>query len=178
MQTNVFDVPVYRLRRDRYNKEMDEHIERQMYPPGASWADQMRALHEREPALRIQFHDHLWRSYGGMWRYNEIVGYIRLHFLGSQIRGEYSSSIKKRLVRTRTKTFVYQTHKLAAEVTIPKDAASDEIFSLLNQYLLNCQHELPKVHVDTTMFDAVAPYVEWQRLYSEHLRMIAKRAAR
>jgi hypothetical protein len=118
MQTDFFDISVYRLKEDRYNAEMDAYIERVMYPPGDPWSEQTRALHKRQPHLRVTFEDHLWRSYGGMWRYNEIVGYIRLHFLGSQIRGEYTSAIKKRAVRTRTKTFMYRTHKLAVRFSV------------------------------------------------------------
>jgi hypothetical protein len=175
MQTNFYDVPVYRLPEDRYNSEMDAHIEQAMYPPGKPWSEETRALHKREPSLRIAFHDHLWRSYGGMWRYNEIIGYIRLHFLGSQIRGEYASAVRRRVVRTRTKIFEYRTHKIATEVDIPRDANSDDILLLLRKYLERCKQELPKRHIDMRMFDTLAPYVDWHGLYSGHLERLRQR---
>jgi hypothetical protein len=177
MQTNIFDVPVYRLKQDRYNAELDEYIERTMYPPNDPWSEATRELDKRQPHLRINFHDHLWRSYGGAWRFNEIIAYIRLHFLGSQIRGEYFSSIRKRCVRTRTKTFEYRTHKLAAEIDIPRDADKKQIFDLFRQYLEDCQRELPKRYVDITSFEEIAPYVDWRALFDDHLETLRQRVA-
>jgi hypothetical protein len=175
MLTNFYDVPVYRLPEEQYNAEMSAHIEETMYPPGDPWSEVTREFHKREPHHRTAFRDHLWRSYGGMWRYNEIIGYIRLHFLGSQIRGEYASSIKRRAVRTRRKIFEYQTHKLAAEVDIPRDANNGDILLLLRKYLERCGQELPKRHIDTRMFDAVAPFIDWRCLYADHLERMTKR---
>ena len=40
-------------------------------------------------------------QFGGAWKYNEIIGYIRLHFLGNQIRGEYWGVKAMCQVRTR-----------------------------------------------------------------------------
>ncbi len=67
---------------------------------------------------------------------------------------------------------MYKTHKLAAELSIPIDPTSGEIFSLIKQYLIECQQELPKRHIDIVMFDAMGPYVDWKRLYSDHLQRL------
>jgi hypothetical protein len=71
--------------------------------PGSS-----RKLLESQRDRKIRFLDHLEMRYGGPWNFNEIIGFIRLHFLGSQIRGEYfavtdltGSFCTKRNVRNR-----------------------------------------------------------------------------
>ncbi len=99
------DVPVYRLSRDRYYKEMDQYIEKSMYRDPQNPDTTMKEFHERKPEMKIQFREHLRNSYGGAWNYNEIIGYIRLYFLGSQIRGEYWETKTKRKVRSRKKVF-------------------------------------------------------------------------
>jgi hypothetical protein len=78
-----FDVPVYRLREDRYYDERDRYIDNAMFPPSSPYSERLREEARKNP--NIAFKDHLQNSYGGPWRYNEIIGYIRLHFLGSQI---------------------------------------------------------------------------------------------
>jgi hypothetical protein len=170
MQCNFADIPVYRLAQERYYAERESHIERLMYPPNDPWSEQARELHKRDPRLYIPFRDHLERSYGGMWRFNEIVGYIRVHFFGSQIRGEYFSVIKKRMVRTRRKVFEYRTHKLAPEISVPAKASSEEIFKLVKQYVADCRQELPGRQIDETMLDVLGPYIDWHRLYMDQLQ--------
>ena len=46
--------------------------------------------------LRCNMQEHYYQKYGP-WYFNEIIGYLRLHFLGSQVRGEYFGSKKKKL---------------------------------------------------------------------------------
>jgi hypothetical protein len=166
-----FDIPVYRIKEDQYYLERDAHLERILYPPDASWAEELRELHKREPDTA---RPHIERSFG-QWIYNEIIGYIRLHFLGDQIRVEYFSVTKKRIVRTRTKIFEYQTWKLARELDVPSDASSKHIYALVKQYLSDCGRQVPKRHIDTTMLDAIGPYVDWRRLYADHYRNAYRR---
>jgi hypothetical protein len=167
---DFFDVPVYRIEEDRYYAEMKAHIDRTMYPPDASWVEDAQELAKREPNVENSFRHRAQRSYGGSWRYNEIIGYIRLHFLGDQIRGEYNGVTRKRIVRTRTKVYEFQTWKLALEMDVPSSSSSEEIFALVKQYVADCQRELKKRYVDTEMFDAVGPYLDWRRLYGDLLQ--------
>ena len=105
-------------------------------------------------------------------RYNEVIGYIRLHFFGSQIRGDYFGVIADRIVRTRRKTFKYRTHKLAPEINIPPGAANSEIAELVKQYVNDCRKELPggnRRYVDTELLDALAPHIDWRAVSSNGL---------
>ena len=55
----------------------------------------------------------------GTWRFNEIIGYVRLYFRGSQVLGEYYAVKRSRHVLTRHKTLIRRTHKLGPEHQIP-----------------------------------------------------------
>lgn len=141
-----FDVPVYRIPEGQYNRERDAYIEANLNQ-------------------NADIRDHFWRSYGGCWQFNEIIGYIRLHFLGSQVRGEYFGVNKKRIVRTRTRTFEHLTHKLAPEVDILQPLTSESILAAVREYLENCKKELPLRHIDTVLFEVIAEHVDWRALY-------------
>jgi hypothetical protein len=157
-QVFLFDVPVYRLAEDEYYKQREAYVLEHLATAGA-----------RSSEAQSAFRSHLEESYGGPWDYNEIVGYIQLHFLGSQIRGEYFSVDAKRIVKTRCKTFVFRAHKLAPEIQIPRDATSNEICQLVNQYLDKCAEELPRRYIDSSLLDSMAPYVDWRRMWLQAL---------
>jgi hypothetical protein len=112
----------------------------------------------------IAARDILQRSYGGCWLYNEIIGYIRLHFLGSQVRGEYFGVNKKRIVRTRTKTFEYLSWKLAPEINIPHPYTNEGIYRAILEYLTACRKELPGRHVETERFEVVGSHIDWRSI--------------
>lgn len=160
-----FDVPVYRLERDKYYHERDAYIDGVLFPKDSQYAEELRARDKADPQLNTVMRDHLERSYGGCWEFNEIIGYIRLHFLGSQVRGEYFGVSRKRIVRTRTKTVEYQTWKLAPEVDIPQPLTQDGILNAIREYINDCRKELPSRYVDASMFEAIAGSVDWPAFF-------------
>lgn len=154
-----FDVPVYRLAREKYDDELAKNINKAMCP------DEMeRIFYEHHPERAMTFRDDMQQIYGGCWDYNEIIGYIKLHFIGLQVRGEYFGVKSKRIVQTRRKIVEYQTYKLAPEIEVPYDASSEEIYGLIQKYLKDCQNELSRRYIDTERLDALAPYINWRQM--------------
>jgi hypothetical protein len=101
----------------------------------------------------------------GPWLFNEIVGFIRLHVLGSQFRGEYFSAEKRRNPISRSKVFTYRTHKLAPEVSIPYEASNAEILSIPISYVDNCQKELRKGrYIDSSILRTIGVHRDWRGL--------------
>ena len=156
-----YDIPVYRLPDAKYYRERDAYIEDVIYPKDSPFNEALRAKEAADPNCNIAIRDHLQRSYGGCWQFNEIIGYIRLHFLGSQVRGEYFAVSKKRIVRTRTKTLEYHTWKLAPEEDIPYPFTNQGIYTTIVEYLSACRKELPGRYVDTEIFEIIGPHVNW-----------------
>lgn len=155
----VFDnyfmlIPVYRLPEDKYYSQMNEDFERQI---SKSWGDSFR---QENPRLEDNWKRHHRSAYGGDWEFNEIIGYIKLFFMGSQVRGEYWSTKPRRKVRTRKKEFEFKAHKLAAESEI-WDKTSEGILSAIEEYLARCQKELGSRHVDLREFESLKNHVDW-----------------
>src|SRR5689334_21283990 len=99
-----FDLLVYRLAYEIYDPQRDADLAAQI-------ASMKRGLPDYEPSREMK-ENMSQRQYDkyGPWQFNEIIGYIRLHFLGSQVRGEYFSAEKKRNVLSRHKVFTWRTH--------------------------------------------------------------------
>ncbi len=157
-----FDVPVYRLARDRYQHQLSSKIDRDMEIFAGS--DIPEDILSRNRKMRVEHQ----RLKYGTWDFNEIVGYIRLYFRGSQVLGEYFSAEKKRTVLTRRKVFLYETYKLATEGSIPANATNEEIFNCIIEYTQRCEKELTRGRfVETAFLEQLGPHVDWDALRRE-----------
>jgi hypothetical protein len=155
------DLPVYRLARYKYYAERNAHVDSVIYQEGTSTEAFLREQERRDPSAHSAIREHLERNYGGCWEFNEIIGYIRLHFLGTQVRGEYFASSKRRLVRTRNKTLVWKTWKLAPEINVESPTDSNSVLRAVREYIAACRKELPHRFIDDEPFEVLAPHVNW-----------------
>ncbi len=160
----VFDeyfliIPVYRVSEEKYYSDLGNDFEKTI---SQAWDDDFR---KGNPDLVQGYKTSHQSSYGGSWEFNEIIGYIKLHFLGAQVRGEYWETIPKRKVRTRRKQFEYKTHKLAAEVEI-RDFDQQGILNAVEEYIKRCKKEVKNRHIDLREFNNLKAHINWPSLYS------------
>ncbi len=160
-----FDIPVYRLTADRYRSDFEAYANKVMPQSDSRYNVTLCGNNKVNQIHDTGYRDHIIRAYGGCWRFNEIIGYIRLHFLGTQVRGEYFGVNRKRIVRTRTRQFEFHTWKLASEIDIPQPITSERVHNTVSQYLEACRAELPGRHIDTDLFDVIAKHVNWKKLF-------------
>lgn len=155
----VFDkyfivISVYRLPKDKYFLQMKEDFEKLI---ARSWDESFRQSNPDSVESWRRSHR---SSYGGDWEFNEVIGYIKLFFMGSQVRGEYWSTEPRRKVKTRKKQFEFKAHKLVAESEI-RDKTSDGILAAIDEYLSRCKKELKSRHIDLREFEALKDHVNW-----------------
>ena len=168
MRKGVFyflDLPVYRLPEDRYCAERNTSIDAVMTknplpetPPNPSMADHLCPADE---AMR----SHMFDAYGGSWRYNEVIGQVRLYLLGSQLRGEYWRVNRKRIVRTRRKTLKFWDWKLAPETELPSTGTNSEIYESILHQVEGCRRELKPRFLDSSQLTTIGPYIDWRALF-------------
>ena len=161
-----YDVPVYRLPKREYERKRHEYIENTLFPPDLWHRDELIARDKANPNENPGFRDLGTKSYGGAWIFNEIVGYIRLHFMGNQVRGEYFAVQRKRIVRTRRKQFEFLDWNLVPEREIPKCSSSEEIYSIVLEYIEECRKEIKLRFIDSSGLERIGPYIDWKALYS------------
>lgn len=158
-QIYFHDLPVYRLSEEDYYKSREAKI-------AASIANTERGI-TPSPEVRKHIADmikqHDYDKYGP-WQFNEIIGYVRLHFLGSQVRGEYFSVKRGRVVFTRQKTLIYRTHKLAPEHQVPRGATNEQILLAILGYVKDCRKEEPRRFFDDSWLRTIGPMVDWNAI--------------
>lgn len=161
-----FIIPVYRLSQDDYLAQMAEEKNKVFTPEKETFL-------ENNPNYKILAEEAFIKSYGGKWEFNEILGYIKLHILGTQVRGEYYENDKKRHVKTRIKQFTYITHKLAIEVELPLQKNNTSIYLAILNYLGRCAKDkkLRNRFVDISYFKKIGPYIDWLKLINEQNKM-------
>jgi len=157
MQTIFFfDIPIYIKSEDKYSRELTNYIDKNL---------------NKNNSIDIQmlFRKEYVNRFGGHWRFNAIIGYIRLHFLGTQIRGEYYGLDAKRITRKSKATFKFITHKLAPELEIGVNRDSDYIFLRVIEYLTLCSKEqiLKGRHIDLSVFNTLKNHINWSSLYGQ-----------
>jgi hypothetical protein len=157
-----FDIPIYRLPQRKYESEQRSFIQREISAGG----DHVQEMYRQNPEQKEFMENHLGEIYGGCWRFNEIIGFIRLYFFFTQIRGEYWRVTAKRITRTRKKVFALFDHKVTYEEEIPTKSTNKEIFALIRRHLARAQSErhLKKFYIDESVFENVGPYIDWNAL--------------
>ena len=129
-----YDVPVYRVPEACFYAERDRYIDITMFGTLPDEREFRKAFYERNADTRINLEDRLEKTFGGPWCFNEIVGYVRLHFLGSQVRGALWMVDRKRIVKSRTKLILPQSHKVVYEEDIPFGASNEQVFQVIQRW--------------------------------------------
>lgn len=145
---HFYDVPVYREDQNNFLRIKTERINKKLLD-----CEGNKSLY-----------DFLEKSYG-VWKFNEIIGYIRLYFSGHQVCGEYYCLKSNKLSNPRKKRFEYSTWKLAPEVYISSVLESDKIYESIIEYIKLCKKELPRTYyIDFELFEVLGKQVNWTKI--------------
>ena len=159
MKKHLFDIPVYRLPKETYTKQQEDYVKTNVsgYDTDKLFAN----VHDDDAKQKINDASYYFKEFGGGWRYNEIIGYIRVHKFGDQIRAEYWQTDVKRIVKTRKKEFIIKSHKLVPEVKIKDISCNDDIKNAIDTCILRCKKKLKTRHIDLDDYNRIANNVNW-----------------
>lgn len=158
----VFDLPIYRLAESAYNAKRDADIDTIMTEhPLVATPD------KPSEAVRLAPQDAAFLSraryrYGGPWQFNEIIGYLRLFLLGSQVRAEHWSVCRKRISKTRTKIIELRSLKFVPETELPTRGENRDIFAAVLRHVEICKKHLPRRFLDTSQLSTLGPHLDWR----------------
>lgn len=158
------DLPVYRISRDRYRQELERRV--------ADFVEKCTDEYTTTRSIRLVrtgISEHYWKK-DGSWRFNEIVGYIRLHILGNYVGGTYFSSVNSRCAKTRTKVYLHCDEPFPAGRPVPLGVNNSEILAIINQYVGDCRKRLHRRYLDDEWLDCVGPMVDWNTIIQSSLR--------
>lgn len=108
-------------------------------------------------------HNILWPKLMGPWRFNQIVGWVRVYRLGDQLRGEYWSIKAKRFgLQVKKKRLTPQGK--AFEIWPGDKETSEQIFHRMCQKLRAFEKELQGRVLDLESFEKLGRFVDWRQL--------------
>jgi len=128
----------------------------------------MEAFYREHTDSKIRNIDYLQKQYGGPWRFNDIIGYIRLYLNGYEVRGQLWHVDVKRVVRKpRHKLLFCENHRFGIPVGIPTESSNGEIFNHIMKYLDSIRPRFKNRFIDSALIETVGPYVDWKSLINE-----------
>lgn len=159
-ETNIFDIPIYRISFEKYVKVRDtnkeKHIERQlqfMLPNTDAF----------QIAAARNHHSNCWdnRCFW-CWRYNEIIGWISLYITPTkQIRGDLYMARGKRFSEKSKKLFEF--HETIIKHTVFLNDSDQNIYNELLDTLNIMRKEdwMCNYFLDIEPFCAIGPHIKW-----------------
>ena len=161
------DLPIYLLSEMDYDEELRTLTHKLIPEPPITRSPAAKAADED---ARVDLFAH-YQRYFGKWRFNEVVGYVRLFIVHRHVQGTYFGRRVRetgprhdepitREVRTRTKIFRKGNPLLAAR-HIPPGSNNEQCLSIVNEYVRACSEALPRRHLDLEWLREVGPYVNW-----------------
>ena len=151
----LFELPIYRVSEEQYYKSFSEHYEKRKIPHN-------NLLYEES------LNQNLRKDFGGDWKYNEIVGYLRFYKYvdySIYINCFYYKVNKKRITKTRTKQFIPIDDTLY-KIIIIYLYGNQQIAKKITEMVDWCS-TLPAVHkryIDREIFDNTVNCIDWRVL--------------
>lgn len=160
MKYYLFEIPVYRLTEEAYSKKQNEYVAKRVgdYDSEKLLLQSVKPEGGEEARRKLSEASFWCGEFGGGWRYNEIIGYIRVYKYGSQIRAEYWQNDVTRIVKTRNKKFVIKNRKLVPEVGIKNGDIGAAIDLCVNE----CKNKLNNRYLDLDIYNLVLRHVNWK----------------
>lgn len=167
-ETFIFDVPIYRVEKAIYCEDQESYVDARLYEHPELRRSKREVWYREHPDLKTRDSDYYWREYGGPWRFNDVVGYLRLYLDGYQVGGQlWHVKVKRVLRNPRHKRLFLINTRLGIPVDISPQSSNSEIFNQIMQYLNSVRPRFKNRFVDSALLETVGPYVDWKSLISE-----------
>lgn len=146
---DLFEISVYRLDEAAYFEKMSKYAEK---------------FNSISSNLLSDTYSN--SRFGGDWRYNEIIGFLRFYRYGdNKIRCEYWETDAKKKVRTRKKMFVKRTDKYCDEI-FHITSSNANLAQSMKDAVMHCEFRLKRAGrvLDRSMFDNTVDFIDWKSL--------------
>lgn len=160
MLREIVDIPIYRCSLECHKADMESRKERF----ASSFRGNDEVARRKRKELREYFDKAMWYP----WRYNEVIGYIRVSTRRSEIVGELFLRDAKRIGRRPTARFCYRGEPIFFH--IGQEWSGEQIAERLRSSITAFQgrdKRLRKRFIDTGILSDISPYLDWRGLVDE-----------
>ncbi len=162
MEQYIFDIPIYRCSIEKHTQELNDAKTKKL--------QNLIDIHGHEVKKSKSYEwvgNDFDRKEWYPWRYNEVIGWIRLYTIGSQVRGELWFTNAKRIRRDLKRKKIYYIGKVF-ERFFHKGHSSIEIFQIIYEELLSQKKVSPIKgrYLDMKMFCRTGKLIDWKQLFT------------
>lgn len=160
--TYLVEIPIYWCEETTFNAKYEEKLKTNLEIEKKILRAKGLEYELSEDDRKLS-HKILWEKSMGPWRFNHIVGWVRVYRHGDKLKGEYWSIEAKRFgLQLRKKPFVHQGK--AFEIWPGDKETSEQIFNRMCQRLRTFGGELKGRTIDFETFENLGRFVNWRRL--------------
>ena len=153
MSNYIFDIPVYRCDEITHSKEYEEIKTKKL----------LSFNKDTTPLAYTSMEQWIEQEYWYPWKFNEIVGYLRLFIDGHRIKGDLHH-IKARKLRRGTSGKIFYYSKIFEYTPNLSDASLIIYNNLLNNLRLLKHPPLHRRYLDLDGFIKYGKFVDWRKL--------------
>ena len=157
-ETYLFDIPIYWCREDEFNVEDDERLKKHLND------FETQTGYPLTDNLRMSLTDGFWRRYIAPWRFNQIVGWVRLYKLGTQLRGELWFMNAKRSGRQVSRKQFSDKGKAFELHTWPEQTSKEIFESICKELRAFEKGSKRRMLLDSSCFERLGQFTDWRRL--------------
>lgn len=151
-----FELPIYRCSVEEHSNLLARQKERFLHDIGA---DPVRRP-ESYASAEDSFDKERWYP----WRFNEVIGWIRLYRYGSDIRGELWLSRAKRQSPRGRKKYAHNGNAFQLHLD-PADSDPQIAIAVLDELRrLQRDRQFKRRFIDLECFQTVAPFILWGKM--------------
>lgn len=154
----LIDIPIYRTPRKAFEREINNRYHARI--------QEIRAINRAEPSddIKMNIQERITKEYGGPWRFNQIIGWLRIYALGTQLRGESWLTTAKRITRNPSHKQIAWNGN-AFEFTTSMNDTSAQIRNELMEEVKSFASSL-KSHryLDLPQFEMLSLHINWKKI--------------
>lgn len=163
-ETYLFEIPIYWCSEIQFNDTYDKRLKQHL----AQF--ELNSGYPLTAHLRLSLEDGFWRGYIAPWRFNQVVGWVRLYKVGAQLRGEFWYMNAKRAGRQVSKK-QFSLQGKAFELYISPAESSEGIRLRILSCMQSFSNALrPNCFLDLGCFNGLAKFVSWRDLMDDKRR--------
>ena len=145
-----FEIPIYRCSIESHTKDVEKDYQK--------FAENCYLMNKKD--IQLFYYSKIWNP----WKYNEIIGYLNLYILGSQIRIDHWKVDKERYNKGITLK-PYKYFGKCLEANVPRNLNSIEIFEFIKLKLIDLNKtEFKNRYFDLEAFSRIGNFVNWKEL--------------
>jgi hypothetical protein len=159
---SFFEIPIYRLSNSAFIKELKSEVLKSAHYHSA---ESLEELFPGKGKIRYErFLSEIELEKGYQWKFNEIIGWITLHFTDNYIFGEIFLKNSKRI--TKNSKAKIDFHDAGFKFKIPENESNRTIYENVFKEvkLLEQKTKLKRRHIDISKFETIGPFIDWKNL--------------